>query len=368
MATMQNSILFQPLTLRGHQLKNRLFSAPMASRYPTSKGEVTDALVSYYAHLALTGIGMTVVEGALVSTEGPGWPHELGIYHPIFQDGLARLAETIRERGSVPVIQLHHAGRRGLGGRTEALIGPSALPCPAFNRPVRPMTIEEIRLMIVKFTDAALLAAKAGFAGVEIHGAHGYLLHQFLTPLVNDRTDEYGVKSGNGSRFPLDVVRSIRLALPKHIVGYRLSARDYLPNGLTLNETGPFAEALTQAGVDYISVSGGMYASLYGPDSIWGRKAPFAVFRSDARAIKDRAAVPIGVAGKIQQTSMAVSILENRDADLIGLGRVILRDPSWIARARGEISTPISACLLCERCQYHTRGCPDTGHKPPWLL
>ena len=340
----------------------------MATGYASGQGLVTDVMTSYYAHLTLTGPSMVVVEGALVAQGGQGWPHQLSVYSHEHLEGLTRLAETIRDRGGIPFIQLHHGGRRSLGCRQEPLVGPSDIACPGLNRPVRPLTTDEIRLLIVRFADAARLAVRAGFAGVELHGAHGYLIHQFVTPLVNNRDDEYGIHEGKSNRFPLELVRSIRLAEPNLLLGYRISARDYLPQGLTLNETAPFVQDLETAGVDLISVSGGMHASLYGPDSIWGSKASDAVFRSDARRLKDGLQkTPVGIAGKIQTPSLAISILENRDADMIGLGRPLLRDPDWLRKAQGDTPTAIRPCLYCVRCQYHRKGCPDDTSKPTWL-
>lgn len=355
----------------------------MATQYADKQGFVTPALIDYYKRLALCGAGIVVVEAAVVSQEGRGWSRQLSASVPEAEKGLSELAGVILENGAIPVLQLHHAGRQALpppeGHKTLA---PSGIPCPVLNRPVRMMKSYEITEMISKFASAAVMATKAGFTGVELHGAHGYLLHQFVSPLTNKRDDEYMIDDRGISRFPLEVVRAIRSVLPDKVISYRISARDYLPGGLTLRSSTNFARALEGAGVDLISVSGGTYSSLHGPESLWGHSTPEAVFRADAREISEATSCSTGVTGKIQQPSTAFSIIDRSEAHFVGLGRMILRDRNWIfkaARQAGccvngetsaandtpEFSDPVRPCLLCSRCKYHIRGCPDGASMPP---
>ncbi|NLI75373.1 MAG: NADH:flavin oxidoreductase [Candidatus Riflebacteria bacterium] len=359
---------FESLTIRGVTLKNRFVAAPMATQYADRRGHVNDTMVSYYTHLALTGVALVVVEGALISPEGPGWSRELEVFTPAAVPGLSQLAETIRERGAIPFLQLHHAGRQGLPSRDHSqMVAPSAIPCPILDRPVRALTVPEIQDLVLKFTEAARLARLAGFAGVELHGAHGYLLHQFVSPLTNRRDDEYGLQRNAASRFPLEVVQAIRSAFPDLLISYRMSARDYLPRGLNLPVSCLLAQALEGAGADLISVSGGMYASLHGPESVVGPATPYGVFRDDARDIREAVSIPVAVVGKIQSPALAHEIIANQDAHLVVLGRPLLRDPQWVQKARGLDREPVRACLLCQRCRFHGRGCPDGASLPTWI-
>jgi 2,4-dienoyl-CoA reductase-like NADH-dependent reductase (Old Yellow Enzyme family) len=359
--------LFETAKIGAITLKNRCFIAALATRYPDSHGRVTSPLLAYYAHLALVGAGLVFVEAALVSPEGRGWSRELSAAHDECVPGLAEIAESIHERGAVPFLQIHHAGRQGLPESDGTVVGASAIPCPILSRPVRELTTDEVKVMIEKYVKAAQRARQAGFPGIELHGAHGYLLHQFVSPLTNFREDEYRLTEPGISRFPLDIVRAIKQVEPGLAVSYRLSARDYLPRGLMLRGAKNLAKALEKAGADFLSVSGGMYASLHGPDSLLGRHSPQAVFRDDARDIREAVAIPVGVTGKIQSPGLAEEILENRDAHFIGLGRMILRDPEWITKCREGQGHAVRPCLLCARCKYHQKGCPDDGETPVWI-
>ncbi len=358
---------FEPGKIRHLTLRNRILFAPLATQFADKNGRITPVMLSYYKHMALTGVGMVIVEGSLVSQEGRGWSRELDATGPEARDGLSQIAETIRELGVVPFLQLHHAGRQGLPSRDNLeVVAPSAIPCPVLDRPVRPLSILDIRDLVGKFRDAAGIAWEAGFAGIELHGAHGYLLHEFLSPLTNHRDDEYRLEPDGTNRFPLEVVSAIRSSFPDLAISYRMSVRDYLPRGLTLAKSVTMAKALEGAGVDLIHVSGGMYASLHGPESIVGPTTPPGVFRDDARDIKEAVSIPVAVVGKIQYPQMAFDILQNRDADFIALGRVLIRDRQWVRKARGLDSTPVNPCLLCNRCRFHSRGCPDRDETPEW--
>ncbi|MBF0499606.1 MAG: NADH:flavin oxidoreductase [Candidatus Riflebacteria bacterium] len=361
-------LAFTPFQLRNVTLKNRFLLAPMATQYVEKGGIIGDSLIDYYIHMALTGVAAVIVEAAAIATEGRGWSRQLSAASPNDLPGLSHIAEAIRERGSIPLLQIHHAGRQGLPADASGyVVGPSGIPCPVLGRPVRVLNPKDIKTLVTKFTDAARIAERAGFAGIELHGAHGYLLHQFVSPLTNKRDDEYGLKNPNPYRFPLEVVKSIRMAVPDMILAYRLSARDYLPRGLTLEHSVPLAIALADAGVDMLHVSGGMYASLHGPESIVGPSTPSGVFRSDAHDIRQAVRVPVAVVGKIQTPALAEEILQNSDAHLIALGRILLRDPLWIQKAQGQSDVPVRPCLLCSRCRYHLKGCPDDQQKPIWV-
>ncbi len=358
---------FEAVQLRHLTLRNRFLVAPMATQYADKDGRVSEKLLKYYTHLALIGAGAVIVEAAAVSPFGRGWSRELAAWSGEHRSGLAQIADTIRSRGTPAFLQLHHAGRQSLTPREgEYVVAPSAVSCPILNNPTRALSTEEIKRLVISFTDAARMANDAGFDGIELHGAHGYLLHQFCSPLTNRRKDEYRLEPDGLTRFPLDVVRSIRAAFPELIISYRMSARDYLPGGLNLKQSTLMAQALQGAGVDLMHVSGGMYASLHGPEALTGPSTPPGVFVDDARDIREVLTIPVAVVGKISEPSLAFKILANEDAHFIALGRVLLRDPEWIMKAQKLSQEPVKQCLLCQRCRYHQRGCPDGNGEPGW--
>lgn len=360
--------LFSPIKLGNLELKNRILVAPMATRYASSRGAVTETMLSYYAHLAVTGVSLIVVEAAFVSIEGRAWSRQLANTDDECITGLSQIAEAIKDRGCVPFLQIHHGGRQALLSSNGTVVGPSPIPCAILGHSVRELTLDEVRGLVLRFGDAALAAQKAGFLGVELHGAHGYLLHQFNSPVTNFRLDEYGLGNNGFSQFSLDIIRQIKSLAPDLNIIYRLSARDYLPSGLMLKDTKRFSRALAAAGVDSISVSGGMYASLHGKDSLFGPNAPMAVFREDSGEIRRCVPCPIILAGKIQYPGLAEEILESEDAHLIGLGRMLLRDPEWVRKAKRELLEPVRQCLLCSRCHFHQKGCPDGAVVPTWAI
>ncbi|HOT27474.1 MAG TPA: NADH:flavin oxidoreductase [Candidatus Ozemobacteraceae bacterium] len=358
---------FEPAQLRHLKLSNRFLVAPMATQYADKEGRVTDTLLKYYTHIARTGAGAVIVEAAAIFPFGRGWSRELAAWPSDCVAGFAKIADAIRSRGAAAFLQLHHAGRQSLTPPAgQYVVGPSAVSCPVLNNPTRALSGEEIKRLVVAFTEAAGKASEAGFDGIELHGAHGYLLHQFCSPLTNRRRDEYRLEADGLSRFPLEVVRSIRAAYPDLIISYRMSARDYLPGGLTLKQSTVFARALQSSGADLIHVSGGMYASLHGPEAIVGPSTPPGVFVSDAREIRGAVDIPVAVVGKIGDPALALKIFANEDADFVALGRPLLRDPKWLYKAQKVSLDPIRPCLLCMRCRYHHRGCPDGNGEPDW--
>ena len=259
-------LLFTPLELRGLRLKNRLAMSPMCQYSATEGGEVTDWHLLHYPTRALGGVGLVIVEATAVLPEGRISPFDLGIWSEDHLPGLRELARRIREAGAVPGIQLAHAGRKAgtarpwEGGRPLGwkVVGPSPIPF-AEGYPV-PEALDEAGMarVLEAFVEGAKRALRAGFLVVELHMAHGYLLSSFLSPLANRREDAYGGSRENRMRFPLEVARAVREAIPPELPLFvRVSATDWAEGGWGLEDTLAFAERLKALGVDLLDLSSG---------------------------------------------------------------------------------------------------------------
>jgi 2,4-dienoyl-CoA reductase (NADPH2) len=341
------SLLFQPLQLGPLSLRNRLVSLPMYLAYPDPDHEVNDLVLDYYAEMAGSGVGLVVVENVTVEPCGLGNPRTLLVSEDRFVPGLARLAATIRARGVPAVLQLHHAGRYA---KRPDRIAPS--PLSTWGVVPREMDAADVDRVIAAFAAGARRAREAGFDAVELHGGTGYLLTQFLSARTNSRADCYGGDLAHRARFPLEVVRAVRDAVGDGFpVGYRFLADEFVPGGLTLDETVPFARMLARERVAWLSVMVGCYDSFNAPHFLAeDRKEAFmAPFAAAIRAACP--GVPVIAAGRIQCPETADRLLRDGTADLVGLGRVLLCDPEWPRKARGELPEPITPCTpTCSLC------------------
>jgi 2,4-dienoyl-CoA reductase-like NADH-dependent reductase (Old Yellow Enzyme family) len=330
------SLLFSPLELRGLRLKNRLAMSPMCQYSATEGGEVTEWHLFHYPTRALGGVGLVVVEATAVLPEGRISPFDLGIWSEDHLPGLAALAQGIREAGAVPGIQLAHAGRKAgtarpwEGGKPLGwrVVGPSPLPF-AEGYPV-PEALDEAGMarILEAFVEGARRALRAGFQVIELHMAHGYLLSSFLSPLANRREDAYGGGLEGRMRFPLQVAEAVRAAIPPELPLFvRVSATDWAEGGWGLEDTLAFAARLKSLGVDLLDCSsGGVVPGVRVPVAP-GFQVPF------ADAVKKRVGMRTGAVGLITEPKQAETILQAGSADLILLGRVLLRDPYFPLRA-----------------------------------
>jgi 2,4-dienoyl-CoA reductase-like NADH-dependent reductase (Old Yellow Enzyme family) len=302
-------------------------------------------MLDYYSEIADSGAGMVVVENVPVELCGLGNPRTLLISEDRFIPGLARLAQAIKARGVPAVLQLHHGGRHA---KRADRIAPSAVETWGVTPKV--MDQADIDRVVAAFAAGARRAMEAGFDAVELHGGMGYLLTQFLSARTNLRHDGYGGELAGRMRFPLEVLAAVRAAVGDGFpVGYRFLADEYVPGGLTLDETRPFALELASAGATYLSVTAGCYDSSpkYAEDDRHEAfMAPFAA------AIKKAVpTMPIIAAGRIQRPETARALLSDGAADLVGLGRIIFADPLWPKKAHGQIDEPINTCTpTCSLC------------------
>jgi 2,4-dienoyl-CoA reductase-like NADH-dependent reductase (Old Yellow Enzyme family) len=337
------SLLFTPLTLREATFRNRAWVSPMC-QYSSTDGRPNDWHLVHLGSLARGGAGLVLTEATAVSPEGRISPQDAGIWNDEQAEDYARINAFVRAQGAVPGIQLAHAGRKasayapwqGSGTVPESEGGwpttaPSALAFGDFAVPAQ-LPLAQIPALLETWAAAARRAVAAGFQVLELHAAHGYLLHQFLSPLSNHRTDAYGGDLAARARLLLEVVDAVRAAIPDGTVLFvRLSATDWVPGGLVVEDTAEVAGWLKEHGVDLIDVStGGNHPDqkiTLGP----GYQVHF------ARAVRERSGLPVSAVGLITEPEQAEKILAEESADAILLGRALLREPTWPQRAAFEL-------------------------------
>lgn len=335
------SMLFSPFRIQGLVLNNRITMAPLYLGYANSDGTVSPLTLDHYAEMADSGAAMITVEHTMIHPTGIGTPNSLRIDDDRYISGLSALARVIKDRGVVAFLQINHCGR-------YAFFAPekwTPSPIDVGGEMSREMTIEQIDDAIQAYAAAARRVKAAGFDGVEIHGGMAYLIVQFFSPRTNRRSDLYGGSLENRMRFPLAVFDAVKEAVgPDFPVGYRFSADEEVPDGLHLEETVFLAKALAERGVAYLSVMAGSYDA-YALETYREKEkkeahmVPYAA--EIKRAVPD---TPVITAGRIKTPDLAERILREGQADLIGLARVLLADPLWPKKAKGEIKEPIVSC------------------------
>ena len=311
-------------------LANRLVMPPMATAKAELDGQVSQALLDYYEEKSRGGyISLIIIEHSYISPEGKASNNQLSVSHDAMVPGLRKLAAVIHRNNSKAAMQINHAGSAAIKEVTGTTpLAPSATANPRRGDPPREMSRKEIGDIVIAFKDAARRVKEAGFDAVEIHSAHGYLLNQFLSPLTNKRTDEYGGNIANRIRIHLQVIEAVRSAVgPDFPVQVRLGASDYVEGGTTIEDSMAASRAFEKAGVDIIHISGGFVG--YTPPGLTGQ----GYFAPLSEAVKRAAAIPVILTGGITEIEAAEKLLAERKADLIGVGRAILQDSAWAERA-----------------------------------
>jgi len=314
--------LLDPLEVKGLTFRNRIVMPPMQTGRATVKGAVTDRLVSFYVRRS-TALGLLIVEHCYVSSSGKLSPKQLGIYDDELIGGLERLSGRIHAAGTPVVVQITHAG----GVANREVIGAEPVG-PSATGKTRELTRSEIEVLVEDFAVAAERVIKAGFDGVELHGAHGFLLNQFFSPLVNKRGDEYGGSLENRMRFPLMVVEEVRKRVKGRLLLYRLGADDLAPNGTQIESSVAFAVKLEQLGVDVVDVSGGLCGSE--PKQLRNVKGYFV---PQAYEIKKAVRAPVIGVGGITEAEYADMLVRDGKVDLVAVGRAFWKDPKWAEKA-----------------------------------
>ena len=356
------SHLFSPLQLRSVRFSNRIFVSPMC-QYSSEDGMPNEWHLVHLGSRAVGGASMVCVEASAVAPEGRITPWDAGMWSEAHGKAWKPLADFIRAQGCVPAIQIAHAGRKasvdrpwrggkpipaGEGGWQT--VAPSDIPFGNYLPP-RAMTRDEIRRTVGDFRKSAQYALAAGFDVVEVHGAHGYLLHNFASPLSNQRTDEYGGSLENRMRFPLEVARAVREAWPADKpVFYRISATDWTEGGWDLAQSIALCNRLKEIGIDMIDCSSGgnvLTANMtVGP----GYQVPF------ADAIRREVGIPTLAVGLISDAVQAEQIVFLGQADAVCLARALLRDPYWPRHAAKELKVEMPWPDQYKRCDIGPLG------------
>ena len=344
--------LFTPLRIGNLELRNRIVIAPMC-QYSSEEGRATDWHIIHLGHLALSGAAVLTIEATAVTPEGRISARDLGLWNDDTEAALGRVLESVRRWSDIPIaIQLAHAGRKAStrvpwegGGqiRPDApdgwqAVAPSAVPFVEADHPPAALDRAALGRLRDRFAESARRAARLGLDAVQLHGAHGYLLHEFLSPLSNHREDEYGGSLENRMRFPLEVFDAVRAVVPaERPVTMRVSGTDWAPGGWDIEQTIALARALEAHGCAAIHVSSGGLTPAQQIPIGPSYQVPL------ARAVKAVTNVPVVAVGLITEFEQAEAIVSTGDADLIALARAILYDPRWPWHAAAHFGATIKA-------------------------
>jgi 2,4-dienoyl-CoA reductase-like NADH-dependent reductase (Old Yellow Enzyme family) len=325
--------LLDPITIKGLEIPNRLVMPPMANSFATEAGEVTDRLIAHYSDRA-DGIGLVIVEHCFVMIEGRLKVGQPGTHRDDLIPGLSRLVEAVHRQGARIAIQINHGGSKTPPDAALGLpVGPSPVPFPGSEVQPRELSIPEIQRIVEAFGKAARRAREAGFDAVEVHGAHGFLNSQFLSPLTNRRSDRYGGSLENRLRLPLEIVAEVLLQAGGDCpLLYRLGAEDFIDGGLGIEEGVQAARALVRAGVDVLDVSGGLGGYVHPTNQSQGFMIPA------AERVKAAVPVPVIGVGGITEPEFADRVVREGRVDMVAVGRAMLGDPFWARRAADLLS------------------------------
>jgi 2,4-dienoyl-CoA reductase (NADPH2) len=352
--------LFSPLDLPGLRLKNRVVMAPMSTSLGGRDGAVTPANIAFYRERALGGFGLIIVEFTCVDpATGRTEECQLSLESRRNLDGHVRLVDTLHEAGTKVFVQLQHGGRF-----SPAHLLPSGVtkgPSRVVSRKdpnkviVQPFDGDEIVRLIEAFVRTATLAVQAGYDGIEVHAAHGYLFSQFMSPLSNQREDEWGGDFERRLAFPLAVARGVKQAIGSRPLSFRISADEFIPGGLTIDANEVIARRLVEAGADIIHASMGR-----GPEAFDKVMEPMSAAEGwrlpYARRLREAAGVPVIGVGQIRWPETGEEAIARGDADLIALGRPSLADPEWPNKAAAGRRDAIRPCTTCNWCISNSNG------------
>ncbi len=342
--------LFAPFKIKSITLQNRIVLPPLASFLVEKGGRITDRTIEHYRRRAAGGPAMVIMEACAVAPEGVVSDNQARIDHDRYLGGLTKIAAALKSEGAVSALQIHHAGRQ-----TSAKVihrrplAPSPLPCPSIRGDVEPLSVDQIQELVNRFAEAAVRGHRAGFELIEIHGAHGYLINQFLSGHSNVRRDAYGGDTPGRSRFAREIVEEIRKRLgPEAPISFKISAQEFVPNGLTVKESIEILSILTDAGVDVVQVSAGNDST---PE--WICQPMFmekACLADSAAAIRKSINIPVMAVGRINDPWTADGIIAKGMADLVCIGRGLMADPELPIKARNGRFDDIRTCIACNTC------------------
>ncbi|WP_236036886.1 MULTISPECIES: NADH:flavin oxidoreductase/NADH oxidase [Bifidobacterium] len=344
--------LFSPMPLRGLTVRNRIWMPPMDTYSAVARdGKPTTFHYQHYVSRGMGGFGMIIAEATAVAPEGRISPCDVGLWNDDQVEAWRWIVDGVKATGAVMAVQLNHAGRKGstgcfgVGFSGDSVpfedggwqtVAPSPIPYGHYAMP-RELSVDEIHGIVAQFRDAAARAVSAGFQAIEIHAAHGYLISQFLDPLSNERTDEYGGDLSGRMRLLVEVADAIRSTIPDDMpLLVRISATDWAAGGWDLDQTVEVAKVLKEHGVDLADVStGGIVPNVTIPVKP-NYQVPFST------QVRERAGVPVTAVGLITKPKQAAKIVGRGEADAVEIGRAALRDPYWPLRAAAKLGVPVA--------------------------
>lgn len=323
--------LFSPYKIKGLELKNRVVMPPMCQYSVGDKdGIATDWHYLHYVSRAVGGAGFIIIEMTDVEPDGRISDYDLGLWSDEQIPALARIVEACHSYGAKVGIQIAHAGRKAEDAAEP--VAPSAIPFDVNWKTPRALSTSEVKEMVEKFRKAVKRAVQAGFDAIEIHGAHGYLIHQFHSPLTNKRDDEYGKDL---TKFGREIIEAAKAEMPDDMpLIMRISAKEYVEGGYGIEESIQFAKEYKEAGVDMFDVSSGGE----GPISAFGKPGTHAAYQVPlAREIKAALNIPVIAVGRLDDSTLANAVIGTEDADLVAIGRGMLRNPYWALEAAASL-------------------------------
>lgn len=339
--------LFEPYTLKGKVVKNRIIVPAMVTNFCTSEGKATEQYIAYHEAKARGGFGLIITENYAIDPLGRGFKNVAGLWNDDQIASHTKLVERVHQYGTTILAQIYHCGRqtnRGAIGDTP--VAPTAIPCPFGTDIPRELSIPEIKELVEKYGDAALRAKKCGFDGVEIHGGHGYLITQFLSPFSNKRVDEYGGNFTNRARFALEVINNIRTKCgDDFIVGMRISVDEMVEGGLTMADSKALVPFLEKAGIDLLNISVGNYLAI--DLNVASAYTTHGWFADRAAEIKKICSIPVIAVSRINDPILADSIIREGKADFTAMGRASLADPEMPNKAQNGKYDEIRHCIAC---------------------
>lgn len=345
-----------PIKIGRLEIPNRIFCPPMGTNFAETDGAAGDRMIRYYVERAKGGVGLICLEGAAVTNvAGTGIVAELSLEDGRFIPGLRDLTEAVHDHGAKLSLQIHHPGREALkiANKGATPLAPSPIPCPVISQIdvgviPRELTVQEIEVLEDQFAQTAFFAQLAGFDAVELHGSHGYLLSQFMSPLTNKREDAYGGSFDKRMRFPLQIVRKIHALAPGLPIIFRLSSEEAFEGGITLDLTKQICIELEKAGVDAISVSSGFWPTMERvlPPIYY----PRGWLIDDAAKIKKVLNIPVMGVSRIPNLELAEQILSESKVDMVGMGRALIADPYLVKKTLSGRRQDIRPCIYCNYC------------------
>jgi len=349
--------LFEKTKINQMELKNRFVRSATWEGLANSDGSCSEEIIDMMVDLAKGQVGLIISSHAYVSPTGQAHVRQLGIYDDHLIDSYKRMVEKVHNEGSKIILQINHAGGRALvQAKDDKLFGPSAMEVADYD--CREITISEVVQTVEDFKNAAIRAKKVGFDGVQLHGAHGFLLSQFLSPFFNKRKDEYGGSLENRARLILEIIQAIRLELGRQFtVIIKLNSDDFVEGGFTPSEMVEVSALLEKADIDAVEMSGGTALGRYSSSRIikGDSQEDEVYYRGAAKLYKERIKVPLILVGGIRSFEVVKELVEKEKVDYISLCRPLIREPDLIKRWQSG-DTRRATCISCNKCFVPTRA------------